>query len=219
MYKLPNINNSWNELLKTEKTKDYFSDLQNFLNEQKEVFPNNELVFNAFELTPPENVKVVILGQDPYHDVGQAMGLSFSVPNSMKSPPSLKNIFREIETDLGILMPDKGDLTNWATQGVLLLNTVLTVHPHIAGSHQKQGWENFTDCVINHINNELNGVVFMLWGGHAKKKAELINTDKHLVLTATHPSPLGANGGGWFGCKHFSKANDYLDKPIDWDFL
>ena len=219
MYQLPKINNSWNELLEQEVSKDYFCDLQDFLNNQNEVFPPNDLVFNALELTSPENTKVVILGQDPYHDVGQAMGLSFSVPNNTKLPPSLKNIYREIETDLGVIMPPYGDLTNWAKQGGLLLNAVLTVAPHTPNSHQKQGWEQFTDAVISHINEECESVVFMLWGGYAKKKAELINSEKHLILTANHPSPLSANRGGWFGCKHFSCANEYLKQPIDWDLL
>ena len=177
------------------------------------------MVFNALSLTPPENVKIVILGQDPYHDNGQAMGLSFSVPDNIKSPPSLKNIFREIEQDLGILMPDKGDLTNWAKQGVLLLNTVLTVLPHTPQSHKNKGWEIFTDEIIHYINNNLNNVVFMLWGGYAKKKSSLIDNNKHLILTANHPSPLSANRGGWFGCKHFSQANEYLKEPINWDYL
>ena len=219
MYKLPKINNSWNELLEAEISKDYFRELQDFLDNQNEIFPPSNLVFNSLELTAPENTKVVILGQDPYHDVGQAMGLSFSVPNNTKLPPSLKNIYREIETDLGVIMPPYGDLTNWAKQGVLLLNAVLTVAPHNAGSHQKQGWEQFTDCIIKYINDTQENVVFMLWGGYAKKKSELINGDKHLILTANHPSPLSANRGGWFGCKHFSTANEYLTEPIDWDLL
>ncbi|MFL2659450.1 MAG: uracil-DNA glycosylase [Alphaproteobacteria bacterium] len=219
MYNLSNINNNWNDLLQQEKSKDYFNKLELFLNGEETVFPPSEMVFNALSLTPPENVKVVILGQDPYHDNGQAMGLSFSVPDNIKSPPSLKNIFREIEQDLGILMPDKGDLTNWAKQGVLLLNTVLTVLPHTPQSHKNKGWEIFTDEIIHYINNNLNNVVFMLWGGYAKKKSSLIDNNKHLILTANHPSPLSANRGGWFGCKHFSQANEYLKEPINWDYL
>ena len=171
MYNLSNINNNWNDLLQQEKSKDYFNKLELFLNGEETVFPPSEMVFNALSLTPPENVKIVILGQDPYHDNGQAMGLSFSVPDNIKSPPSLKNIFREIEQDLGILMPDKGDLTNWAKQGVLLLNTVLTVLPHTPQSHKNKGWEIFTDEIIHYINNNLNNVVFMLWGGYTKKKS------------------------------------------------
>jgi len=219
MYNLNNINNNWNDLLQQEKSKDYFNKLELFLNGEETVFPPSEMVFNALSLTPPENVKIVILGQDPYHDNGQAMGLSFSVPDNIKSPPSLKNIFREIEQDLGILMPDKGDLTNWAKQGVLLLNTVLTVLPHTPQSHKNKGWEIFTDEIIHYINNNLNNVVFMLWGGYAKKKSSLIDNNKHLILTANHPSPLSANRGGWFGCKHFSQANEYLKEPINWDYL
>lgn len=219
MYNLSNINNNWNNLLQQEKSKDYFNKLELFLNGEETVFPPSEMVFNALSLTPPENVKIVILGQDPYHDNGQAMGLSFSVPDNIKSPPSLKNIFREIEQDLGILMPDKGDLTNWAKQGVLLLNTVLTVLPHTPQSHKNKGWEIFTDEIIHYINNNLNNVVFMLWGGYAKKKSSLIDNNKHLILTANHPSPLSANRGGWFGCKHFSQANEYLKEPINWDYL
>ncbi|MDG1153487.1 MAG: uracil-DNA glycosylase [Alphaproteobacteria bacterium] len=219
MYNLSNINNNWNDLLQQEKSKDYFNKLELFLNGEETVFPPSEMVFNALSLTPPENVKIVILGQDPYHDNGQAMGLSFSVPDNIKSPPSLKNIFREIEQDLGILMPDKGDLTNWAKQGVLLLNTVLTVLPHTPQSHKNKGWEIFTDEIIHYINNNLNNVVFMLWGGYAKKKSSLIDNNKHLILTANHPSPLSANRGGWFGCKHFSQANEYLKEPINWDYL
>ena len=219
MYNLSNINNNWNDLLQQEKSIDYFNKLELFLNGEETVFPPSEMVFNALSLTPPENVKIVILGQDPYHDNGQAMGLSFSVPDNIKSPPSLKNIFREIEQDLGILMPDKGDLTNWAKQGVLLLNTVLTVLPHTPQSHKNKGWEIFTDEIIHYINNNLNNVVFMLWGGYAKKKSSLIDNNKHLILTANHPSPLSANRGGWFGCKHFSQANEYLKEPINWDYL
>ena len=219
MYNLSNINNNWNDLLQQEKSKDYFNKLELFLNGEETVFPPSEMVFNALSLTPPENVKIVILGQDPYHDNGQAMGLSFSVPDNIKSPPSLKNIFREIEQDLGILMPDKGDLTNWAKQGVLLLNTVLTVLPHTPQSHKNKGWEIFTDEIIHYINNNLNNVVFMLWGSYAKKKSSLIDNNKHLILTANHPSPLSANRGGWFGCKHFSQANEYLKEPINWDYL
>jgi len=219
MYNLKNINNNWNNLLQQEKSKDYFNKLELFLNGEENVFPPSELVFNALSLTPPENVKIVILGQDPYHDNGQAMGLSFSVPNNIKSPPSLRNIFREIEQDLGILMPNKGDLTNWANQGVLLLNTVLSVLPHTPQSHKNKGWEIFTDEIIHYINNNLNNVVFMLWGGYAKKKSSLIDNNKHLILTANHPSPLSANRGGWFGCKHFSQANEYLKEPINWDYL
>jgi len=219
MYNLKNINNNWNNLLQQEKSKDYFNKLELFLNGEENIFPPSELVFNALSLTPPENVKIVILGQDPYHDNGQAMGLSFSVPSNIKSPPSLKNIFREIEQDLGILMPNKGDLTNWANQGVLLLNTVLTVLPHTPQSHKNKGWEIFTDEIIHYINNNLNNVVFMLWGGSAKKKSGLIDSNKHLILTANHPSPLSANRCGWFGCKHFSQANEYLKEPINWDYL
>lgn len=184
------------------------------------VFPPEEFVFNAFRLTPLPNVKVVILGQDPYHNVGQAHGLSFSVPSGIALPPSLKNIYSELVTDIpGFTYPTSGDLTKWAEQGVLLLNATLTVRAHEAASHQKRGWEQFTDSIIQSISAERKGVVFILWGSYAIKKSALIDQNKHLVLTSVHPSPLSVYRG-FFGSKPFSKTNDYLrqqgETPIDW---
>jgi uracil-DNA glycosylase len=185
----------------------------------KTIFPNEADVFNAFTYTPFERVRVVILGQDPYHGPGQAHGLSFSVPQGVKAPPSLVNIFKEIERDLGIARPAHGNLEHWAKQGVLLLNAMLTVEQSNAGSHQKKGWESFTDAAIEAINQQRDGVVFLLWGSYAQKKGALIDAEKHLVLTAPHPSPLSAHRG-FLGCGHFSQTNAYLQArglaQIDW---
>ena len=184
----------------------------------RRVFPPGSQIFRAFELTPVQQVKVVILGQDPYHGPGQAHGLSFSVPEGVQAPPSLKNIFKEIETDLGIRMSGYPNLENWARQGVLLLNAVLTVRCAEAASHSKIGWQEFTDAVIRYISDNCEGVVFMLWGNFARTKSELIDHSRHCVLEAAHPSPLAR--GAFFGCRHFSKANEYLTSigrtPIDW---
>lgn len=182
------------------------------------VYPPEELIFRAFELTPFDKVKVLVLGQDPYHNPGQAMGLSFSVPAGMKAPPSLKNIFKEMESDLGIKMSGATDLTAWAEQGVLLLNAVLSVRANEPASHTALGWQKFTDKVISTLSREKEGLVFMLWGNYARSKAPLIDSSRHLVLQAAHPSPLAR--GAFFGCRHFSKANLYLEergeKAIDW---
>ena len=191
---------------------------QEYLHHQ--CFPPGKLVFNAFNLCPFDKVKVVIIGQDPYHEMGQAMGLSFSVPQGVMMPPSLINIFKEIEMDLGTPMPANGDLTRWARQGVLLLNATLTVRAHQAGSHQRKGWEEFTDAAIRALSAERSHLVFILWGGYARSKKALIDASKHLVLESVHPSPLSANRGGWFGNHHFSRCNDYLKahgiEPIQW---
>lgn len=198
--------------------------LREFLRQEyalgKEIYPPKSLIFNAFNSTPLSAVKVVILGQDPYHGAGQAMGLSFSVPKIIPKPPSLQNILKELAADLGLPIYPHGDLTAWANQGVLLLNSTLTVEKEKAGSHQNQGWEEFTDSVIEAINEHTERTVFILWGSYAKKKGRYIDTSRHLVLTANHPSPLSANRGGFFGTRPFSKANDYLIRhgksPIDW---
>ncbi len=198
--------------------------LREFLRQEyalgKEIYPPKHQIFNAFNGTPLSAVKVVILGQDPYHGAGQAMGLSFSVPSVIPKPPSLQNILKELATDLGLPVSPHGDLTAWANQGVLLLNSTLTVEKEKAGSHQNQGWEEFTDSVIEVINEHTEHTVFILWGSYAKKKGRYIDTTRHLVLTANHPSPLSANRGGFFGTRPFSKTNDYLMRhgksPIDW---
>jgi uracil-DNA glycosylase len=194
--------------------------LQNQYIQGKTIYPPKSLIFNALNTTPLSSVKVVILGQDPYHGAGQAMGLSFSVPKIIPKPPSLSNILKELATDLGIFISTHGDLTHWANQGVLLLNATLTVEDGRAGSHQGRGWEEFTDAVINVINHQTDRTVFILWGSYAKKKGRFIDTSRHLVLTANHPSPLSANRGGFFGSRPFSKTNDYLirhgKKAIDW---
>jgi len=215
---------SWSEFIKEQKELLYFKALEEFLEQEvklgKVIYPPLDNRFNAFMLTKLEDVKVVILGQDPYHGEGQAQGLSFSVPNGVKLPPSLRNIYKELADDLNWSeIPDNGDLTKWAKQGVLLINAVLTVEKANAGSHAKKGWEIFTDNVIQHINQKNNGVVFLLWGSYAIKKSALIDAQKHYTLTAVHPSPLSAYRG-FFGCKHFSKANELLIKqgkePIRW---
>ncbi len=216
------IEQSWKDQLKDEFEKDYFVKLTDFVRVEyktKQIFPPARLIFNAFEHTPFDKVKVVILGQDPYHNDGQAHGLSFSVPDGIPAPPSLVNIFKEINRDLGIPVPRSGNLTRWANQGVLLLNATLTVQAHIAGSHQKKGWEAFTDAAIHQLAEKRENLVFILWGAYAQKKASFINPDKHLVLRSVHPSPLSAHNG-FFGNNHFSTANKYLQSkgiaPIEW---
>ena len=217
------IAESWKIRLQTEFAKPYFETLVNFVKEEyttRTVYPPGKLIFNAFSHCSFEDTKVVILGQDPYHGAGQANGLCFSVNDGIQTPPSLVNIFKEIKDDLGKPLPRNGNLERWAKQGVLLLNATLTVRASEAGSHQGKGWEAFTDAVIKHISDEKEGVVFLLWGAYAQKKGEIINARKHLVLKARHPSPMSANNGGWFGCKHFSQANNYLKAKelaeIDW---
>lgn len=210
-----NIEPSWKERLQVEFDKPYFSKLTSFVRNEyvsTTCYPPGSLIFNAFNLCPFDNVKVVILGQDPYHEPGQAHGLSFSVLNGVMFPPSLRNILREVADDTGADIPLSGNLQRWAEQGVLLLNATLTVRRGVAGSHQRQGWEEFTDAVIRTIAKEKEGVVFLLWGGYARSKAKFIDKNKHLVLESVHPSPLSANRGGWFGNHHFSLANDYLRK-------
>jgi len=216
------IETAWKAALHDEFAKPYFGQLRQFLKSEKQsgqtIYPPGKLIFNAFALTPYEQVKAVILGQDPYHGPGQAHGLSFSVPMGIVAPPSLKNIYKELHTDLGLQIPTHGNLESWATQGVLLLNSMLTVRARQAGSHRKKGWEEFTSAVIDVLNREKEGLVFLLWGRYAQDKGALIDRNKHLVLEAPHPSPLAR--GGFFGCRHFSRTNDYLrskGKPaIDW---
>lgn len=216
-----NATSQWYEKLNTEMNMPYFLDLKQFVaNERKQhlVYPGEEEVFNALKVTPFEDVKVIILGQDPYHGPNQAHGLSFSVNKGVKAPPSLVNIFKELNTDLGCALPKHGYLMQWATQGVLLLNATLTVRAGSPGSHQNKGWEKFTDKIIQLISEEKEHCVFLLWGNYAKSKVPLINASKHLVLTAAHPSPLAR--GAFFGSRHFSQTNNYLKsknlKPIDW---
>jgi uracil-DNA glycosylase len=216
------IEDGWKKALAAEFTQEYWSNLTTFVRheyETKTVYPHPDDVFNAFYLCPFDRVKVVILGQDPYHGPGQAHGLSFSVPTSTPLPPSLKNIYREIASDLGTPTQTHGNLEAWATQGVLLLNATLTVIAGNPGSHHGHGWEEFTDAVIQKLSDDREHLVFMLWGNYAKKKGSHIDRQKHLVLEAAHPSPLGAYKG-FFGCKHFSKANEYLKEhsraPIRW---
>ncbi|MAO70905.1 MAG: uracil-DNA glycosylase [Flavobacteriales bacterium] len=214
MNKYIEIEESWREILYEEFEKNYMKELKEFLiNEKKHhtIYPKATEIFNAFNLTPLDNVKIVILGQDPYHGEKQAHGLSFSVPRGIKPPPSLVNIYKEIEEDLGITNYDNGDLTLWANQGVLLLNVTLTVRANNAGSHQNKGWEKFTDKVISTISDKKKGVIFLLWGKFAQNKEKLIDTYKHHILKSSHPSPLSAYRG-FFGCKHFSKANRILQK-------
>ncbi len=217
------IDPSWKAALNEEFEKPYFKDLVQFVKDEyvnHTCFPKGSQIFRAFELCPLDKVKVVILGQDPYHGAGQAHGLCFSVNEDIAMPPSLINIFKEIESDLKKPYPTNGNLERWAKQGVLLLNATLTVRAHKAGSHQGKGWEKFTDKVIEVISKEKQGVVFLLWGGFAKKKASKVDTNKHLILTSGHPSPLSANRGYWFGNKHFSRTNDYLEEngklSVDW---
>lgn len=217
------IDNSWREHIGAEFEKPYFSALTDFVRHEYTTttcYPPGSLIFNAFNLCSFDRVKVVIIGQDPYHEPGQAQGLSFSVPEGVPFPPSLQNIFKEIQLDLGKPMPPTGDLTRWAEQGVLLLNATLTVRAHQAASHQRHGWEQFTDAAIRALNAERENLVFILWGGYARSKAQLIDRSRHLVLESVHPSPLSANRGGWFGNHHFSQCNAYLrehgEQEIDW---
>ena len=216
------IEQSWKNALQSEFEKPYFASLVRFLHQEKAagkvIYPPGPMIFKAFELTPVNTVKVVILGQDPYHGPGQAMGLSFSVPPFVKAPPSLKNIFKEIESELNIKMSGSPDLTPWANQGVLLLNTSLTVEAGKANSHKSIGWAEFTDAVIRYLSEHCNGIIFLLWGRPAQTKKALIDTSRHYVLEAAHPSPLAK--GAFFGCGHFAKVNEILtskgQKPIEW---
>lgn len=218
----PKIEESWKAVLMEEFSQPYFHSLREFLVEERKhhvVYPPGGLIFNAFEKTPFDKVKVVILGQDPYHGPGQAHGLCFSVPVGVLPPPSLVNIFKEIQSDLHIPVPKHGNLEKWAEQGVLLLNATLTVRANLAGSHQKKGWEQFTDQVIRILSQQRTGIVFILWGRYAQAKEALIDTSKHHILKGPHPSPLSAHAG-FFGCKHFSKTNELLREQllteIDW---
>ena len=217
------IHHSWKFYLKNEFNKPYFIKLAEFVKSEYSIhqcYPKGKQIFSAFDWCPFDNLKVVIIGQDPYHGQGQAHGLCFSVNDEIAHPPSLINIFREIETDLGVPYPESGNLERWAKQGVLLLNATLTVRAHQAGSHQNKGWEVFTDQVIKTISDNKNDVVFLLWGGYAKQKIKLIDGERHHILTSGHPSPLSANKGYWFGNKHFSKTNFLLEQagqvPIVW---
>lgn len=219
----PKIEESWKIVLNEEFNSSYFFQLKTFLkNERKTgqiIYPPNSCIFSAFDKTPFNNVKVVILGQDPYHGADQAHGLSFSVPVNQSIPRSLMNIFKEIKSDLNIVMPTTGNLEKWTSQGVLLLNATLTVRANQPGSHQNQGWENFTDAVICKLSSDRNGIIFLLWGKYAQAKEPLIDTTKHFILKSPHPSPFSADRG-FFGCKHFSKTNEILIRegktPIDW---
>ena len=217
------IEDSWKVLLKDEFEKNYFSELTAFIKDEyahNRIFPPGRMIFNAFNRCSVDKTKVIILGQDPYHGPGQAHGLSFSVPEGIRQPPSLQNIFKEIQNDVGVSIPTSGNLERWADQGVLLLNATLTVRAHQAGSHQNRGWEQFTDAVIRLLADKKEHLVFLLWGSYAQKKGAFIDTDKHLVLKSVHPSPLSANRGGWFGNHQFSQTNLYLRKygmtPIEW---
>ncbi|MEZ4971186.1 MAG: uracil-DNA glycosylase [Flavobacteriaceae bacterium] len=218
-----NIHGSWNRLLQDEYEKTYFKSLMVFVQQEyakRTCYPMESHIFAAFNHCHLEETKVVIIGQDPYHGPNQANGLCFSVNKGIAHPPSLGNIFREIESDLGIVYPEDGNLERWADQGVLLLNAILTVRAHEAGSHQNKGWELFTDTVIQKLSMEKEGLIFLLWGGFAKKKSKLIDHKKHYILTSGHPSPLSANRGYWFGNRHFSKTNKILlengKQAIDW---
>lgn len=216
------IEQTWKDALAPEFEKPYFEALVRFLHEERaagrKIYPPGSQIFKAFELTPLPEVKVVVIGQDPYHGPGQAMGLSFSVPDGMPAPPSLANIFREVESDLGIRLSGRPNLERWARQGVLLLNAMLTVRAGVAGSHSRIGWQEFTDAVIRCISDRCDGVVFLLWGNFARSKRALIDMERHYVLEASHPSPLAR--GRFFGCRHFSQANELLEAqgktPIDW---
>ncbi len=216
------IHPSWKAVLQNEFEKPYFEKLINFVKQEyasKKIYPEPKNIFRAFELCPFDQVKVVILGQDPYHGPNQANGLCFSVNDKVSLPPSLQNIYKEIESDLGVKMPASGNLDNWSRQGVLLLNATLTVQANKAGSHQRQGWEEFTDAVIKKVSDEKEHIVFLLWGKYAQDKGKVIDASKHHILKAPHPSPFSVHTG-FFGCKHFSKTNDYLESilepPIDW---
>ncbi|WP_421830684.1 uracil-DNA glycosylase [Larkinella sp.] len=217
------IEPSWQQRLHAEFEKPYFPQLAEFVRLEyttHRCYPPGKLIFNAFDKCPFDQTKVVILGQDPYHGEGQANGLSFSVNDGISKPPSLVNIFKEIKDDLGTEIPKSGNLERWAVQGVLLLNATLTVRANQAGSHQNKGWETFTDAAIQHLSDEKENLVFMLWGAYAQKKGAIIDGRKHLVLKAKHPSPMAANYGGWFGTRHFSQANAYLKSKglaeIEW---
>lgn len=216
------ITNDWAEAIRPEFSKQYYKDLYGFIKNEystRVVYPPSEEIFNAFHFTPLSKVKVVIIGQDPYHNAGQAHGLCFSVQPGTEVPPSLVNIYKELQDDLGCFIPDNGYLVKWAEQGVLLLNTVLTVRAHQANSHQGKGWEQFTDAVIRAVNEKDEPVVFLLWGRPAQIKKNMLTNPKHLILEAPHPSPLSAYRG-FFGCKHFSRTNEFLERngvsPIDW---
>ena len=217
------IDTSWKQVLKEESRKDYFLEIVTFLKMEKlsgkTIYPPGSWIFNAFNTTPFDQVKVVLLGQDPYHGPGQAHGLCFSVQTGVTPPPSLMNIFKELQADLGMPIPQSGNLTHWAEQGVLMLNASLTVRANEPMSHAKIGWANFTDCVIRKVSEQKEKVVFILWGKFAQEKQGLVDETKHLVLKAAHPSPYSANAG-FFGCRHFSKTNEYLSQygkdPIDW---
>ena len=217
------IEESWRRQVGAEFEKSYFANLTRLVREEylhHACYPPGPLIFNAFNLCPFDRVKVVVIGQDPYHEPGQAMGLSFSVPEGIPAPPSLVNIFKEIELDMGKPMPPNGDLTRWADQGVLLLNATLTVRAHEANSHQRLGWATFTDAAIKALSDRRDNLVFMLWGGFARGKKYLIDTNRHLVLESVHPSPLSANRGGWFGNRQFSRCNAFLESkgltPVEW---
>lgn len=218
----PDLEESWYEALKKEFEATYFAGIKAFLIEEKRqyvVYPPSNLIFNAFNLTPFDKVKVVILGQDPYHNVGQAHGLAFSVPDGIQPPPSLQNIFKELNSDIGMPIPKSGNLENWAKEGVLLLNASLTVRANMAASHAKIGWQQFTDAAIRALSEKKEHLVFILWGNYAIAKESLIDSSKHLVLKTVHPSPLSASRG-FFGCHHFSQTNQYLInngiQPINW---
>ncbi len=218
----PDIEESWWQVIRGEFEKEYFSELKGFLVNEKStyrIFPPGKKIFSAFNYTPFDQLKAVILGQDPYHGYGQANGLCFSVSPGIRQPPSLQNIFKELQRDLGYTIPQSGDLSPWAHQGVLLLNTVLTVREKQPGSHKNRGWENFTDAVIRTISDKKENTVFILWGKFAQSKKELIDASKHFILEAAHPSPYSADNG-FFGCRHFSKTNELLSSvgkdPIDW---
>ncbi len=219
------IEESWKAVLKDEFSQPYFQGIVSYLKQEKAagkvIYPPGSLIFNAFEQTPFAQVKVVILGQDPYHNPGEAMGLSFSVPKGVNIPPSLQNIYKELNNDLGVPIPAHGDLSAWAAQGVFLLNAMLTVTHRQPQSHHKIGWQNFTDAVIRKLSEQREHLVFMLWGNFARKKNVLIDSSKHLILEAAHPSPLA--GGAFFGCQHFSKANEYLQahgqSPVNWNIV
>ena len=217
------FHDSWQEVLQTEFDQAYFSLIKGFIIRERKLghtfYPEGQNIFNAFNSTPFDQVKVIILGQDPYHGPGQAHGLSFSVPNGIKPPPSLKNIFKEIHQDLGLPIPDHGNLSKWADQGVLLLNAILTVRAHSPASHSKSGWATFTDAVIRTLSDQREHLIFLLWGKFAQQKSQLIDDEKHTILTAPHPSPFSVHRG-FFGCGHFSKVNQILrqrgENGIDW---
>ena len=218
----PEIESSWAKVLQNDFQSEYFQDLKNFLIEEKKnhtIYPPGSQIFSAFNFTAFDDVKLVIIGQDPYHGDGQAHGLCFSVPVGIKVPPSLRNIFKEINNDIGLPIPESGNLENWAKQGILLINATLTVRANQAGSHQNKGWETFTDSVIKKLSEQKSDLIFMLWGAYAQAKDVLIDETKHHILKATHPSPFSAYRG-FLGCKHFSKANEILNskglKEIDW---